>query len=60
MKKVRIFKNDRVSYLEENINYFIKAHPNVNIVDIKFNSNVYGSGPYLEHYNAMIIYEEGD
>lgn len=60
MIKTKIFEEEFSSDLEWDVNNFFKRNPDVELVDVKFQTAVTDTEHGLEErYTAMVIYKEG-
>lgn len=54
MYQIKIISTSQIDMLEELINMWLRENANVNVVDIKFNSNINNG---LAEYVAIMIYQ---
>ena len=58
MINVCLFNEDNIDELQEKINYFLKYLDEINLIDIKYQTNFYigQNNQYVYSYSALIIY----
>ena len=58
MINVCLFNEDNIDELQDKINYFLKYLDEINLIDIKYQTNSYigQNNQYVYSYSALIIY----
>ena len=58
MINVCLFNEDNIDELQDKINYFLKYLDEINLIDIKYQTNFYigQNNQYAHSYSALIIY----
>ena len=58
MINVCLFNEDNIDELQDKINYFLKYLDDINLIDIKYQTNFHigQNNQYVYSYSALIIY----